>query len=1058
MEPLQGEACHLLAPHGGGLHQLGGRDTRENKVNRNSIPEDGGSQGGGRQTALLPQKRRKFHSKRQVLSALSEGFREPAYVPLHRFQLFTYQDGDIVPVHDFLGADLWTIDQIIKFATERGFSILCQETCFLRKETRIQLQENRKKVYKEERDKQKAIEKISRLDLYALSGENKRVRLAYRILIDIDYKDETAPKRLVAYLRKLKIYPEVYETKDGYHIYIYFYLFLYEEGVILPYADNSWIKEVEELLKFLCAKLEIKADIISAKHAVWMEGVSNPIKDGFATKLVWEGRPLPLTILWERLLRIRPPKDPKQSHYNRGKKNQEDKVEDSLSVLDRLIGGDHSTAFYALSTHGTLKACKVLLKAGYDRHEVEYELRKRLNIKRRSDDKPLQQFLAYLFKHYSTDHKHVKKQKKKGRKHEHYWEFAEKVKGALEQGYTSITHIANYLSCKRSRIYHLQDFLQEHGYNLKDLLTKYDEIQSLLKEHSKGGSKPQHKKEWNKEEWFKEVDRRIEKYKERKKEEARIRREKKRKELKSKGIDPDRWKQAPVQFLPVGGVRIGYLVCKGGDGVSLTNRPLKQKKKTEKQKTFKTPAVPLVMPKGLTSSLQQALFDLLKRYHSEDGLPVVLIVPRKFAFVRDTLLQLTPYRVPPSQLHQLWKEIKEKFGKTVQGLSTKNGALYWFLRVWEKLKDNEKGFVVVSSSPFKDKQLSATTPPDKPNKKAESKANPKLALPRQELFALEHLFKAHPDKKISELMPEMSESSRRVFEQVRLVLEEEFARLQKLKERGELPSLLPTVEAIVRFLEHSFPGLLSLSPVVFRKLLDTVLRNCEAIYGSEPVLHKLKEKAGTYFEFLTSIVQLQEQPKTSKPKPAREKEPEKPSFPPSHVIKTVIKSFEERVQGRDVIVVSRQELETAIYTAWRKVDREKANRLAVSDYVDGFEGVLWRKLVDGRYGILVSSNTVAKKIRDYVRELKQAKKDGGQTPTNGNGSLGSELSTSQPSNGNGKYDIYQIIQTLGKEGRALVPSQYVHEVVRELRKRGLSVNYWVSGLIELAGGDDEIPF
>jgi hypothetical protein len=1046
------------------------------RTNNNSKSEAGKCQGGRERSTTLPPKRgRKFRSKDRVLSALSKGFRNPAYVPSHRFQLFTYQDGDIVPVHDFLGSDLWTIDQIIKFATERGFAILCQETCFLRKETRIQLQENRKKVYKEERDKQKAIEKISRLDLYALSGENKRVRLAYRILIDIDYKDETAPKRLVAYLRKLKIYPEVYETKDGYHIYIYFYLFHYEEGVILPYADTSWIEEVEELLKFLCAKLEIKADIISAKHAVWMEGVSNPIKDGFATKLVWEGRPLPLTILWERLLRIRPPKDPKPSHYNRGKKNQEDKVEDSLRELDRLIGGDHSTAFHALSTHGTLKACKVLLKAGYDRHDVEYELRKRLNIKRRSDGKSLQHFLDYLFKHYSTDHKHVKKQKKKERKHEHYWEFAGKVKEALEQGYTSITHIANYLSCKRSRIYHLQDFLQEHGYNLKDLLTKYDEIQSLLKEHSKGGSKPQHKKEWNKEEWFKEVDRRIEKYKERKKEEARIRREKKRKELKSKGIDPDGWRQSPVQFVPVhlGGVRIGYipvLISKVGDGDVLTNRHFSP---TNRQKTFKTPAVPLVLPSRVfTPSTQQALFDLLKRYHSDAGLPVVLIVPRKFAFVRDTLLQITPYRVPPSQLHQLWKEIKEKFGKTVQGLSTKNGALDWFLRVWEKLKDNEKGFVVVSSSPFKDKQLSATTPPDKPNKKAESKAHPKLVLPRQELFALEHLFKAHPDKKISELMPEMSESSRRVFEQVQLVLKKEFARLQKLKEKGKLPPLLPTVEAIVRFLEHSFPGLLSLSPVVFRKLLDTVLRNCEAIYGSEPVLHELKGEAGTYFEFLTAIVRLQENPKTQVPAgthipiakgkelSTKKKADKKPSFPPSHVIKTVIKSFEERVQGRDVIVVSRQELETAIYTAWRSADKEKADRKAVSLYVDRFEGVLWRKLVDGRYGILVSSTTVAKKIRDYVRELKQARKNGkGQTPTNGNGSLGSELSTSQPSNGNGKYDIDQIIHTLKEKGTYLVHPSLVRDVVRELCRRGLSVNYWMAtGLIELLGGDDEIPF
>jgi len=35
----------------------------------------------------------------------------------------------------------------------------------------------------------------------------------------------------------------------------------------------------------------------------------------------------------------------------------------------------------------------------------------------------------------------------------------------------------------------------------------------------------------------------------------------------------------------------------------------------------------------------------------------------------------------------------------------------------------------------------------------------------------------------------------------------------------------------------------------------------------------------------------------------------------------------------------------------------------------------------------------------------------------------------------------------------------VYEIVRELRRRGLSVKYWpATGLIELVGGDDEIPF
>jgi hypothetical protein len=70
--------------------------------------------------------------------------------------------------------------------------------------------------------------------------------------------------------------------------------------------------------------------------------------------------------------------------------------------------------------------------------------------------------------------------------------------------------------------------------------------------------------------------------------------------------------------------------------------------------------------------------------------------------------------------------------------------------------------------------------------------------------------------------------------------------------------------------------------------------------------------------------------------------------------------------------------------------------------------------------------------------------------------LGSQ--SSNGNNGNGKYDIDQIIHTLQKEGKVYVPPQFVPEIVGELRRRGFSVNYWASGLIELVGGDDEIPF
>jgi hypothetical protein len=258
-------------------------------------------------------------------------------------------------------------------------------------------------------------------------------------------------------------------------------------------------------------------------------------------------------------------------------------------------------------------------------------------------------------------------------------------------------------------------------------------------------------------------------------------------------------------------------------------------------------------------------------------------------------------------------------------------------------------------------------------------------------------------------------------------------------------------ESIIRLLEHRFLGLLSLSSVIFHKLLDTILCNYEKIYGPDPVFLELR-RAGSYSEFLTKTVYLQEQLRTLKtPEPKRE--PKKLKLPPSKVIEDVIRFFEGRRSQ-----VSRQELETTIYAAWRKVDKDKADRLAVSRYIDRFEGVLWKKLNNGHYGLLVSSDQVITRIRDYVLELKQAKKNGqGQTSADGNGSLDSQ--SSNGNNGNGKYDIDQIIHTLQKEGKVYVPPQFVHEIVRELRRRGFSVNYWpATGLIELVGGDDELPF
>jgi hypothetical protein len=840
--------------------------------NRNYNPNGERSPEGGRETALLPQKTRQIYSYNQLKKALSEGLTNPAVVPVNRFQFFVEKDGQAVPVGAFSGADPRTIELYLELALKNNLSVLNQGIILITKKIAKKLRENRR-IAKGD------WEKISQLDQQALFGEEV-VRLAYGVFIDIDNKDEDALWRLVHYLWKLKVYPEVWETKDGYHLHIYFYHEkVYQEikvidedgkervervwlGYILPYANDYRIEDVEESLKVLCAKLGIKPDIVSATHAVWLEGFPNPLKDGFATKLVFSGFPLPLQDLWKKLLNVNPAKvfqkvrQNKPRYYRKRKPKEEatDKEEEGLRELDELLGGEHSNVFFALSQHGTLIACRKLWKAGYELQDIEDELRDRLEIRTTSDKKALQDFLDYFEKNYTT---HTRRQEsppkeeehKEEPKHEHYWELAEKVREALEKGYRKTTHIAQYVGCSRDRVKHLKSFLQKHGYSLEDLLTRHEEVLAFLKAHAKGGNKWQRKKEWDREAWLKEFQRQKAEYIKQRKREAEIRRAKKRAELKEQGIDPDGWRHAPVWFLPVKSGHIG-------------------------------------------------------------NIPVY-------------------------------------FGMAVGGLG---GSL-------TRKEDRSKALQIPLSTQDEEEE----------NKHSHPEQNEK------------------PEKQ----SPEQNEKPE--------------------KQR--------------------------------------------------------KRKGGNA--------------KKQKKAPGHTHTRRKSGFPSAKVVQQAVKGLEECRRGGDVVVVLREELELAIYLAWWEADKEKANKQAVSEFIDRFEGVLWKKLNNGHYGLLVGSDEVRVRIRDYVLELKRAKKNG-QQPTNGNGSVGSEPSThngtngngklptdgngslgstSLPTNGNGKYDIDQIIHTLQEEGKVYVPPQFVHEIVRELGRRGFSVNYWpATGLIELAGGDDEIPF
>jgi len=759
----------------------------------------------GSRIALLPQKTRKVYSYKQLKKALSEGFRNPAAVPVSRFQFFAKKDGESKkakgePVGAFVGSDPQTIRKKLELARKNNWAVLYQGTIFINKKTAKKLRENRR-IAKGD------WEKIAQLDQQDLFGE-EFVRLAYRVLIDIDKKDEGAIRRLVKYLLKLKVYPEVWETQNGYHLYFYFYFSkVYQEikvidedgkervekdlvGFILPYADDYRIKDVEESLKVLCAKLGIKPDIVSAKHAVWLEGFPNPLKDGFATKRVFSGFPLPLQDLWKKLLKVNPAKvrqkvrqnKPRYYRKRKPKEKNTDEAEEARRELKTLLSGEHSSVFHALNQHGTLIACRKLRKAGYD---VKAELEKHLKIRTKSDEKYLEKFLDYFEKNYtkSTNKKESppkeEEHKEEERKHEHYWELAVRVIEAWEKGYQKISHIAKYLGVPRSNIYNLRSFLQKHGYKLEDLLTRHEEVLAFLKAHAKGGNKWQRKKEWNREAWLEEFHRTKQEYIKQRKREAEVRRAKKRAELKEQGIDPDGWVQAPVWFLPAGSVYIGN--------------------------------IPVYF--GMAADGSRATCD------APAGYPEAVQNP------------------------ETTKEAEEK-----------------------------------NNSPAE--RSVSEAPPTCLRKQAGSKdPNP---------------------------------------EQHEKVKKQEKRRREKAKKEEKPPRQAPT------------------------------------------------QKRG------------------------------KPGFPSAKVVQKAVKDLEEIRKSSDVVVVSRQELEFAIYLAWWEADKEKANKQAVSEYIDRYEGILWRKLQGGYYGLLVGSDKVRVKIRDYVLELMRAKKNG-QQPTNGNGSVGSEpMGTGSP--------------------------------------------------------------
>jgi hypothetical protein len=146
--------------------------------------------------------------------------------------------------------------------------------------------------------------------------------------------------------------------------------------------------------------------------------------------------------------------------------------------------------------------------------------------------------------------------------------------------------------------------------------------------------------------------------------------------------------------------------------------------------------------------------------------------------------------------------------------------LDWFLKVWDQVKDKTT-LVSVPSTPFPVKRekpsflsylLSAkqlltkqTEPPEKKDEKEDNHYR-KTVLSRAEFAELERLFRDHPDKKISELMPYMPKRARLVLKQFKRELKQELDRLSELKAKGELPLYCSSYRALFAIWMPASPG------------------------------------------------------------------------------------------------------------------------------------------------------------------------------------------------------------------------------------------------------------
>jgi len=367
-----------------------------------------------------------------------------------------------------------------------------------------------KEVWKEYKKEYKKVKKEPQ-KTFGIFKLEKLTRLGDAIFGDFDDTKEEDIKRLIKYLHKLGIYPEVWRSASGkgYHLYIHLVWGVKKEVYRIkgkrvehiyyefPYANDWRIGEIIGALKEVCRRLGIKYDSISANRGVWLEGVPNPIKGWKASEKIFDGKVHRVDKLYEKVKPILEQKEigklarKFKREFIEGRVRKRVEIKAGSGVIFNAVNSSNPIDYIQVNLeNGNINR---LLNAGYSLEEVGEILGGAYEGDRKAFERAWRGAEVYIEANHiplsEKLNKEKREKKKRERKEKHYWEYIPEIAKCLREGITGIRAISKKTGIPKSSISDIFKMVSR-----EQILEKEEEVINYLKSLQKGGKKASEEK------------------------------------------------------------------------------------------------------------------------------------------------------------------------------------------------------------------------------------------------------------------------------------------------------------------------------------------------------------------------------------------------------------------------------------------------------------------------------------------------------------------------------------------------------------------------------------